>query len=762
MVNDRLLDCSDAHDFSDSSEKDRIGNSLTWIKADTTFEGLRQTLFETDRIFVGDNPPKRFFIQQNSTKFIDAVSILKVENAECNEQWFNNELMLNSDLVAIIGNKGNGKSALADIIGLLGNSLVDQHYFSFLHPTQFCQSGNRKSKDFRATLTWHSKRSNSLSLSDHADVNVSEYVRYIPQNYFEVICNDMNASEDTSFDKELKKVIYSHVSIVDRLGKDTLDALISYKTSETEVALTQLRGELSIINSRIADMELRLESEYRNTLQKELKKREDQLQALENEKPIEISSPKEIDNDNPECISEILESSGKIENLRSQIMDEENLAKQNALELSRLELVKEKIENFEVYFEAFRLECESLLSLGGLLIADIVEVKIDKLPLNRRIKKVNEIRTNSEKLIDFSLESSLASQLVREEQRLEDIRAKLDEPNRLYQIYLQQLSEWEERKKMIEGDENIPDTIIFLRERIREIDDIPSVLKELKIKRREVSQTVFQKIVRLSNTYSKLYEPVQEFIKTHRLAKDKFALNFDVSIIDAGFGEHFFDAYISHAVAGSFCGVEEGKKVLEELISLFDFNSEDDALKFPETIIEKLSRDDRGDRGERTKIKNQLKKNRTLAELYDYLFSYEYLVPRYVLKMGDKEISQLSPGEKGSLLLVFYLLVDKDDIPLIIDQPEHNLDNETVYALLVDCIKEAKQKRQVIIVTHNPNLAVVCDAEQIIVASLDKTNGNRIEYKTGAIENPEINRRIIDILEGTRPAFDKRRFKYME
>ena len=89
--------------------------------------------------------------------------------------------------------------------------------------------------------------------------------------------------------------------------------------------------------------------------------------------------------------------------------------------------------------------------------------------------------------------------------------------------------------------------------------------------------------------------------------------------------------------------------------------------------------------------------------------------------MGDKELHQLSPWERGTLLLVFYLLVDKDDIPLVIDQPEENLDNQTVCELLVPCMKEAKQRRQIMMVTHNPNLAVVCDAEQVVCAALDKT-----------------------------------------
>jgi len=83
-----------------------------------------------------------------------------------------------------------------------------------------------------------------------------------------------------------------------------------------------------------------------------------------------------------------------------------------------------------------------------------------------------------------------------------------------------------------------------------------------------------------------------------------------------------------------------------------------------------------------------------------------------------------------------------------------------LYEFLVNCIKDAKERRQIIIVTHNPNLAVVCDAEQVICCSIDKVQGNRIKYESGSIENPTINQRIVDILEGTKPAFDNRKLKY--
>src|SRR6185312_14863460 len=98
--------------------------------------------------------------------------------------------------------------------------------------------------------------------------------------------------------------------------------------------------------------------------------------------------------------------------------------------------------------------------------------------------------------------------------------------------------------------------------------------------------------------------------------------------------------------------------------------------------------------------------------------------------------------------------------PIIVDQPEENLDNQTVFHLLIPVIKKVKQRRQIIMVTHSPNIAVVCDAEQVIHAAIDRTQGNRIIYTSGSIEDLAINRRILDVLEGTRPAFDNRDGKY--
>ena len=207
-------------------------------------------------------------------------------------------------------------------------------------------------------------------------------------------------------------------------------------------------------------------------------------------------------------------------------------------------------------------------------------------------------------------------------------------------------------------------------------------------------------------------------------------------------------------------GEQEGQARLRSLVAAADFSTKDGVLAFIGQILDHLRNNKRETPSQPVRLADQLRQGFEPEEVYDYLFGLDYLQPRFELRWQGKTLDQLSAGERGNLLLIFYLLIDQRDVPLIIDQPEENLDNQTIAEMLVPAIKEAKERRQIIIVTHNPNLAVVCDADQIIHARLDKTDGNRLIYTTGAIENPTINQLIIDVLEGTKPAFDLRDAKY--
>jgi predicted ATPase len=103
------------------------------------------------------------------------------------------------------------------------------------------------------------------------------------------------------------------------------------------------------------------------------------------------------------------------------------------------------------------------------------------------------------------------------------------------------------------------------------------------------------------------------------------------------------------------------------------------------------------------------------------------------------------------------LATESFSTPFIFDQPEDDLDNEFIIDHLLPIFREIKKYRQVIIATHNANLVVNADSEQVIIA----TNRDEIlTYDAGSLENPTIRTRICDILEGGEKAFLKREKRY--
>jgi ABC-type transport system involved in cytochrome c biogenesis ATPase subunit len=152
-----------------------------------------------------------------------------------------------------------------------------------------------------------------------------------------------------------------------------------------------------------------------------------------------------------------------------------------------------------------------------------------------------------------------------------------------------------------------------------------------------------------------------------------------------------------------------------------------------------------------------LRKDFTVIEFITELLALEWLEVRFGLTGNGLPLAQLSPGQRGLVLALFYLIVDLRIAPLLLDQPEENLDNATIATLLVPAIQEAAGRRQTIIVTHNANLAIVGDADQIVHCTV--TDGV-FGVTSGSISELGIAQDVVDILEGTKPAFDKRGHRY--
>jgi Mg2+ and Co2+ transporter CorA len=244
-----LIICSDNHDIRDYRLK-----APCWIKADPAFAAFQQIVSDPqERVFIGEVPPAVDRVRKNPTKYLKSISFSKISGSTLNEDWFAGTIALNPGFIAIVGNKGTGKTALAEAIGLLGNT-AQSAGFCFLHPNKFRQPRNNKAKHFVAVVEWEDGRRVTKSLADEVDSEEVEVVSYIPQNYLETICNEIQ-SADSRFDKELKSVIFSHVADANRLGVDTLDELLDYQTEQTYSRMEQLRHELNAINERIVHLQ---------------------------------------------------------------------------------------------------------------------------------------------------------------------------------------------------------------------------------------------------------------------------------------------------------------------------------------------------------------------------------------------------------------------------------------------------------------------------------------------------------------------------
>lgn len=145
---------------------------------------------------------------------------------------------------------------------------------------------------------------------------------------------------------------------------------------------------------------------------------------------------------------------------------------------------------------------------------------------------------------------------------------------------------------------------------------------------------------------------------------------------------------------------------------------------------------------------------------------------------GDN-LRDMSPGKRSFVILKLLLDFSDKKCPILIDQPEDNLDNRAIYNELVKYIKKKKRERQIILVTHNPNIVVGADSEEIIVANQNgknspNDNNIKFQYVFGSIENSKqrinsnelsllnqcgIREHVCDILEGGEDAFRDRENK---
>lgn len=211
-------------------------------------------------------------------------------------------------------------------------------------------------------------------------------------------------------------------------------------------------------------------------------------------------------------------------------------------------------------------------------------------------------------------------------------------------------------------------------------------------------------------------------------------------------------------------------KSKKDIINVEDF----DIDQFDETALEKLIK---ACLNRTIPFSKSFTPESALRSILDNWYNVTYNV-----KMGDDLIDEMSPGKKALVLLKLLISLAESKSPILIDQPEDDLDNKSISDDLITFIKKKKIERQIIVVTHNANVVVSGDAEQVIVANqrgnTTPNNKFRFEYRTGSIEDDlpvyddsgtiidgilnaqGIQQHICDILEGGEKAFAKRKNKY--
>lgn len=732
--------CMVASDSHEKSDYESMEERCTWVKADCSFEGLRQALIDYDnRMYLGDVPEQIERIKKNPTKYIDKVVINWTDNYDGNKgKWFKNICIpMNPGLISIIGNKGNGKSAIAEIIGLLADS-HNYEKFAFLNRGKFLK--NKLASNFEASLIWENNgETTKKNLSDIPDVNNVERCQCIPQQYFEEICTD---TEFKRFSDEINHVIFSRLTEIDKENCRGFDELIDKYTKSTEENIVFLINDLTNVNRKIIDKETKLLSTYKIRQEALLKDAKTQLEAHMSIKPKKIDKP-ELPKEKQEMYDSVLE---KIKELSNQSENENQKLFSLNEKARKLQDILEEVDEIHNRFAKSMEHINEELFEFDLSVNSIFDLKVNKEKVNAKKTEIDQLITEVKDKLE-NPESGLEIQLIKYTKEKNDIVAEEDKHIQEYNEYLNDLKEWSDIEKTCrEAVKVVEDEIKYIS------GGIQGDLKSLYIKRNEIARDILEEKKKIIQIYNRFKKPVDDFLsKNGDLLSDYSICIRSGLAIDTTFEKNLFD-YINRQKRNVF--KEDNYQLYKTIEELGDIECIEEYLNIPNKIIEKMSEFPDG-------IIPQIKESRML-DFYNYLFGLGYLTNKYELVSDGKTLDKLSPGERGALLLIFYLLLDLRDIPLVIDQPEDNLDNQSVTKVLVPFIQAAKNRRQIILVTHNPNLAVVADSDQIIHVKIDKENDQLVEVEAGGIENDVINQAIVTILEGTMLSFKKRELKYIE
>lgn len=745
-VTHKVLDCSDAHYFSDSDQHMRLGACQTWMNTTPTLTGLAYAIEEFDRrVYVGLEPPALARIRRNPERFIERV---RVTSEKEGHHLFDHDLPLNPGFVAVVGNKGQGKSALLDCIALGGNSSRSNE-FAFLSTSRFLSAPNQRvAREYTAEIVWATGNSRKVQLTQPHDRAAPVSVEYLPQMFVERVCNlDPDTDDKDEFERELRIILFTHIPESEKAGEKTFDALLAQKTQSSRDDLMRLRDELhATIREYVVVTEFRSENQAEEVRSRlalkttEVDKAKEAVEAARNALA-EIDSASKDDRE----LAALRQRSEEIEEARSALLarravneQQQALARQ---QLTNMEAVAHRAEAIRADVTELNNEAEELLGGEGdpFLSLTINSSRYDAWRL-----------TTETALIDLRAAREVLDRDIEKQDRARRENADaLAAADSARERARQRVLQSEERVAALIGDENEAESYAGLTVLLQRISETPAKVDALRDQIVERSKRIYDALNAQLRAVESLYAPASDFIAQSEVVKNAgLEFNAELRLLPTW-----------RSVSAGLDGRRNGDYTdwLAELPQRLEDTSWEQLSKQLSEALNRLEHE-RGDtKGELRNPANALRGATTLESFLMSMFDLTWLEVRFGLTGDGQPLSQLSPGQRGLVLALFYLVVDRRTTPLLLDQPEENLDNETIASKLVPAIHEAAGRRQTIVVTHNANLAIVGDADQIIHCQMHEM---RFKLSSGSIAELDVAQFALDVLEGTKPAFDNRRHKY--
>lgn len=725
---------SDAHEDARVGAPD--GERLCWIKGDLTFESLRQACIEPEgRVHIGAQPPRGSLAGHT-------IQNVQVSNAS----WMKpSTVPLNPGLVAVIGARGSGKTALAELIAAGGLDVSAR-----FNKKSFVVRAKDYLGDSRSELSWENGEitGNDLKDTDLEELLETPRVQYLSQQFVDDLCSAEGLAD--SLVEEIERVIFSAHPVEEREGASSFKELYAIRSAAAIEQRVRYEQEFEAASSALT-----LERQLKQELPALIKQQSDLAKQIEQDQK-----------DRNALVGKGQEARAK---RHGQLADALDLRRRELDvmqgRLRALNALKEDVVDIRLRrIPSWLVELQKTRSDAALQQNEWDHFKLGftgdvDLTLQEHIKNA----TAESKRISGSLPTTVSVAVADP-----NVPLIADDANLTVVTVVLLQQEIARLGKLIGIDAQNTKRFVALNDkiakaakareklnaRIEKAKTADVRIQALTQRRREAYAGAFSAIVELETQLGLLYAPLATHLSgtSGALCQLGFAVRRQADVENwAAEGEALLDLRRNGPFKGRGALLDAAKATL--LIPWQSGRPEEVSAAMQQFIID--------NEAALRAHKPDTEDNREwISSVSKWLHNTSHIEVSYSLQYDGVDIERLSPGTRGIVLLLLYLAIDEeDDRPLIIDQPEENLDPQSIYDELVGRFREAKHRRQIIIVTHNANLVVNADADQVIVATAGQHRPGElpeIKYESGGLENPLIRKHVCDILEGGERAFRER------